>query len=124
MKKISIIRDKYNYGSQLFDGVVSIETFKGDYIDIKKGAHVKNIKLFKPLDNKIYFKQVYEDNEELNHIPDLRYQLLWQPKFKLREKEQEITFFTSDNSGEYEICIEGFTLTGKAISIKERFLVK
>jgi len=123
VKKISVVREKYNYGSQVFEGIVSIETFKGDYKKLEKGEHIKKIKLFKPLDNKIYFKQVY-NNEDLNHIPDLRYQLLWQPKLKFREKEKEVSFFTSDNNGEYEIRLEGFTLEGKAISIQERFEVK
>lgn len=123
VKKISVIREKYNYGSQIFEGVVSIETFKGDYKNVKEGPYLKNLKLNNPLKDKIYFKQIYDNNEELNHIPDLRFQLLWQPKFKLKEKEQKIVFFTSDNDGEYEINLEGFTISGKAVSIKERFTV-
>ena len=44
--------------------------------------------------------------------------------FDLIQEESNIVFYTSDNLGEYKICLEGFTKDGKPISIREKFNVE
>jgi len=61
---------------------------------------------------------------ESSRIPDYRQQLLWMPEFNFYGNEQEITFYTSDNKGVYEISFEGFTSQGKPVSIKEIITVE
>jgi len=64
-------------------------------------------------------------NKELYfRIPDDRYQLLWIPELSLSGKEIKIDFFTSDLTGEFEICIEGFSEEQKPISIRKSIYVK
>ncbi|MDJ0646443.1 MAG: hypothetical protein QNJ57_10720, partial [Flavobacteriaceae bacterium] len=58
-----------------------------------------------------------------NKIPDDRYQLLWAPGSKAREKELTIQFYTSDISGEFEVSIQGFSNKGKPVAIKKTFYV-
>jgi len=122
IKKISVVRDTYIYGPKLFKGIISFETFDGNYKSDVSGNHIKNIKLFKPLPNKIYFNQIYNDTS--SRIPDYRNQLLWKPNFYLNKKETIISFFTSDNKGVFEICLEGFTKNGKPVSLREIIAVK
>ena len=119
IKRISIVRDNYIYGSKLFKGVISIETFNGNY----KGG-LLSIKWNKSKIDKVYYSQEYNNTDSINRIPDFRTQLLWLPDFKLDKKEKVITFFTSDNNGEYEICLEGFTKEGKPVSLGEVFSVE
>ncbi|NQY06962.1 MAG: hypothetical protein HRT68_12440 [Flavobacteriaceae bacterium] len=119
IKQISVVRDKYLYGSQIFDGVISMETFDGDYRSAKYGEYITNVEFFKPLTNKNYFHQSYTDENKNNRIPDFRNQLLWEPRVELNKAEQAMHFFTSDNSGDYEIVLEGFTKKGNPVSLRE-----
>ena len=59
-----------------------------------------------------------------NQIPDFRQQLLWIPNLKLNKDGTTIEFFTSDIIGNYEIRVEGFTVKGKPVSIKEVITVE
>lgn len=124
VKKISVVREKYIYGSQLFDGIISLETFEGNFENIDSESLVKNVELFKPLESKSYFQQQYDGSDKLNRIPDFRTQLLWLPNLEINSKLKEVTFFTSDVNGTFEISLEGFTNNGKAVSLKEVIVVE
>lgn len=109
----------------MYQGIIAIETFNGDYyknVVYNKKFH-KVIDLFKPQPNKKYFNQQYSDNS-LNRIPDFRHQLYWEPNLNLEKETAEIIFYTSDNTGVYEINIEGFSSSGEPISIKKYFKVE
>jgi hypothetical protein len=124
VKKISIVRDKFKFGTYNFQGIISIETFEKNYKSDFSEKYIKNIKLFKALTSKNYFNQIYDGSGKLDRIPDYRRQLLWKPNFSLDQKEAIITFYTSDITGDYEICFEGFNSEGKPISLREIISVK
>jgi hypothetical protein len=123
IKSISVVRDKYVYGGLLFNGIISIETLKRDYNTTIKSDYFKRLELNKPEIEKKYFKQEYT-GYEYNRIPDFRSQLLWYPDLTLNSEEKQISFYTSDNIGDYEISVEGFTDKGEPVTIKEYFQVK
>jgi CTP-dependent riboflavin kinase len=76
-----------------------------------------------PFPHKIYYQPNYEkDFDKLKHIPDYRTQLYWNPNMTLDQKE--ITFYTSDIKGIYQVKIEGFTNEGKYISAVKYFRVE
>ena len=120
VKKISVDQENRYYSTQLFDGIISIETFDGNIEneDFFNSQDIK-IKLIEPLNKSVYYKQVYDGNEKWDRLPDYRSQLLWEPSLKVSNIKKGLEFFTSDIIGNFEICIEGFTNTGKPISIKE-----
>ncbi len=126
VQKIHLLRDRYFLGSQIFQGVIDIETIDGEYYTSIMKEGVFTIELPKPLPVKRYYREHYNEisKSTTDHIPDFRHQLLWMPNIKLNEEEMTIDFFTSDNTGNYEICLEGFTKEGKPISIKETILVE
>lgn len=124
IKSIGIVRDKYIYGGQTYMGVISIKTLKGDYKFPLEGSFIKSFELDKPLVNKKYFRQEYNDHAKLDRIPDFRSQLLWQPNFILKGNESKVSFFTSNNIGYFEICLEGYTNMGKPVFLREIIHVK
>lgn len=124
IQKISVVSDKFIYDALTFEGVISIETFNRNYQTDLSGDYIKKLLLFRPLEIKDYFNQIYDDSKKSVRIPDYRSQLLWQPNFILNKKETTISFFTSDNRGKYEICLEGFTNEGKPVSLREIINVK
>lgn len=120
VKKISVIGEQYVYGGKIFKGIISIQTFEGNYQQNISGDFIRNVTLVKPFPVKKYFNQVYDESPKYDLVPDYRSQLLWEPILNL-ENHKSIIFYTSDNIGTYEICLEGFTEKGIPVSIKEFF---
>ena len=123
IKSVEVVRDKYIYGGQLFNGIIAINTLNGDYKPDIKSHYIKNIELDKPQITKSYFNQEY-NGTKFDRIPDFRNQLLWHPNLTLNSEENQISFYTSDNIGDFEISIEGFTENGEPVTIKEFITVK
>lgn len=121
IKSIGFIRDKYVIGPKIFQGVLNVESFDKDYPFPIEGEHRVVTELFKPKSEKKYFKQEYlaQSTQVNNRLLDFRQQLLWEPHLILNAKTTELTFFTSDVSGNFEICLEGFTQKGRPVSAKE-----
>lgn len=124
IKTVGVVRDKYTYGSEIFDGIVAMQTIDGNYKNLRESGFIKNVTLFKPQGLKNYYKQTYTETNKQDRIPDYRNQLLWKPQFSLDAEETKISFFTSDNKGQYEICLEGFTEAGVPVSLKEIITVQ
>ncbi len=112
-------------GSQIFDGIIDIKTFDQNYAALASKNDMTALKLNRQTENKNYFRQSYGNrtSKDLERIPDLRQQLLWLPNFEI-DDTQRITFFTSDLKGDFEISIEGFTHTGKPVSILDTITVE
>ncbi|MFH7012037.1 hypothetical protein ACHRV5_09190 [Flavobacterium sp. FlaQc-52] len=117
--KVSIVPGVYFYGPKAFNGVINFTTKNNDYVTSAHGNFILNTEIQRPQNKIIAFKQNYNDQNKENRIPDYRYQLLWEPQLTLENKENTVSFFTSDVSGKYEISLEGFTENGLPVSVKE-----
>ncbi|WP_300569918.1 hypothetical protein [Flavobacterium sp.] len=122
--KINIVKGGYYFGSQLFNGLIVFTTKNNDYETKLKGDFIITPEMERPLNKVNYFQPDYTDKTKNSRIPDYRYQLLWLPEVALDNKEQSISFFTSDVTGAFEITLEGFTSKGLPVSIKEVIEVK
>ena len=122
IKTIAISQEIFKFNSKIYEGVIIFKTINGDYSP-KVTPEVLPTQIVKPLAIKKYFSQIYiENSKELERIPDYRTQLLWEPNLDLSKKQ--ISFFTSDIPGYFEISIEGFTIDGNPLSVKKMILVK
>lgn len=124
VKSISFSREKYLLGTQTFQGILLFKTIRGNYSDDFYTPHIINIDLFKPQPDKQYFAQKYAEGKKQERIPDFRHQLLWLPSIEVSNAGEDISFFTSDVTGDYEVVLEGYTLTGKPVTIKKKITVK
>lgn len=124
VKSISFSREKYLLGTQTFQGIVLFKTIGGNYSEDFYTPHIINIDLFKPQPDKQYFAQKYSEGKKQERIPDFRNQLLWLPNIKVSNAGEDFSFFTSDVTGDYEVVLEGYTLTGKPVTIKKKITVK
>ena len=120
---ISLINEPYVYGPKTFSGVINITTKNQDYRTKLSGDFIKQLDILRPLNDKKYFSPDYSMTNSLNRIPDFRTQLLWAPELLKTNPKGEISFYTSDISGTFEIVLEGFTDFGIPVSIKELFEV-
>ncbi len=124
IKNVYISRSRYLVGSQVFQGIMAIETIQGNFHESFFKDYLYNVTLFKPLATKKYFFQEYLENNGQDHIPDYRYQLFWKPNMVLGPEEKTINFYTSDIVGDFEILLEGYTYNGKPVSLRETIRVE
>jgi hypothetical protein len=116
--EINISHHLFKFNSILYKGVISINTYNGEYEP--KSKELLGINLQKPLSGKKYFFPDYSiENDQIT--PDYRTQLYWKPS--LNSTDEEISFYTSDIAGDFEIEIEGFTNSGIPISLRKIFNV-
>lgn len=123
IKSIGILRSKYYFGPEIFQGVVVVETKTGDFPKEFRESNIKSAKILTYQKEKEYYFPNYE-KEELDRIPDYRYQLFWTPEVITDSKEYLLNFYTSDLEGIFEINMEGFSEDGKSISISKTFEVR
>lgn len=120
IKKIGVIQDQFRMGGKDYQGIVSVETFDGDFYDGYSAENAVTMTLSPPVQNKNYFTQTYSDNDSTYaRIPDYRSLLLWKPHVVILGTNMNFEFYTSDIEGEYEIILNGFTTYGKPISISK-----
>jgi len=120
--KICTINTGYTYGNKLYSGLISFITKKQDFESKLKGDFIIKRTIDLPVLKKNYFKPNYADKSTLDRIPDYRYQLLWLPE--LDKNTSNISFYTSDKIGTFEIVIEGFSDEGIPVYLKEYFDVE
>jgi len=126
IERADIINTRYFISENVFDGIVSFITKKG------------NLSVME-FDNSI-FRQVYEGCQvqnsfyspdysttatKDNRIPDYRNTLCWKPDLSTGQNgKAEIVFFTSDESSDYTIVVEGISSDGKTGYSSVYFKVK
>ncbi|MNQ22198.1 hypothetical protein D3C85_353350 [compost metagenome] len=116
--KVNVVKGLYYYGSKSFNGIVSFTTKNGDYDTNLKGNFILRPELLRPQYKKEYFQPDYSNNQN-ERIPDYRHQLLWMPKVDLSGSNSNISFYSSDVAGKYEIILEGFSANGKPVFINK-----
>jgi len=118
IESITIIQGLYLYGPATYDGVVSINTKKGNYRLKRRGTSVLMPELLRPNPKKKYYKPDYSASSD-SRIPDYRSQLLWLPD----AIEPRISFYTSDVPGTYEIRLQGSDNDGTPVLMTANFEV-
>ncbi len=123
VEKINTVREKYRLDGKTYFGMVNIQTKEGNYFNQLNGDGITKIDLIRPRPLKKYFIQTYDEKSN-KRIPDFRHQLLWKPQLSLNEKEVTLSFYTSEVAGDYEIILEGFSIYGRPVILKNSFVVE
>jgi hypothetical protein len=124
VEKIDIIGRKYYLGPEIFDGIVSFQTYDGNLPGFKLAGKALKIKRIRMMPEKIYYMPVYDGDNKDMRIPDFRTQLYWSPKIENKNGVLEFEFYTGDDIGSYEVVAEGISPEGKLISTRSYFEVK
>jgi hypothetical protein len=126
LERIDILNTRYYFTDYVFDGIVSLITRKGNLSSME-------------YDNSI-FRQVFEGCQVPQkfyspdystgpggtyRIPDFRNTLYWNPGLQAdKNGKATVSFFTSDEPGDYTIIVEGITSDGKPGICRLPFTVK
>ena len=105
--------------------MMEVTTFDGNFYETYAPEFGINIPIEKPLPNKNYYRQNYDEVDTgYQKIPDYRSLLFWEPHVQLVGDTMEFDFYTSDLTGEFEVVLDGFTTYGKPITVYKTITVK
>ena len=115
IEKIETINRRTFYGDFPFNGVVSIFTIEGNQYEsmLPQNALQTTLSFY---DKPESFPAVnYQEND--SRTPDLRTLLYWNPDVKFNEEGKvTLVYVHSDETGTFEIVVEGITMDGRPFS--------
>ena len=103
------------YGARGYGGVVLVYTRKGGPIIEDVDTEPKGILAYMhPGYHKAkeFFSPRYDTPKEEHAIPDYRSTLFWEPNLKFEDGKAQVKLYTSDQSGIYNVRIEGILKDG------------
>jgi hypothetical protein len=115
IERIDVLNDRYYVSGNVLDGILHIVTKKGDFSATDPDRFVFRMEYDLLNKEDPFFSPDYSlDSLKNNHLPDFRNTLYWNPDLHTaRDGKTEIEFYSSDESAEYTIIIEGITADGK-----------
>lgn len=105
------------YGPQAFGGVLAVYTKKGVSAEPKEFIPRNMLKVTHPGFSvaKEFYAPNYDVIDYSSAKPDYRSTLYWNPNIMVKNDTATISFYTSDQSGVFDILLEGITETGKPV---------
>ncbi len=112
--EIKVLNNKYYISGLVLGGVIDITTFEGDLSVIRFDKPVFRQEYHGLTGGNGFFSPDYSlPVVKESRIPDSRNTLYWDPRLRTDSTGRAVVeFFTSDEPGEYEILVEGFTPDG------------
>jgi len=120
IEKVELVNRGYIYGPSVFNGVINFITNDKDFPYDTSSTYFIEKNISRPQVNITPYQPNYaSEKEKLKRIPDFRHQLLWLPKIE----SENIEFYTSDITGNFEITLKGYKNNGELIEEKLEFTV-
>lgn len=115
IERADVINTRYFISEYVFDGIVSFITQKGNLSVLEFDNSIfRQVNEACQIQNDFYSPVYSNDLMKDNRIPDFRNTLYWKPDLHTgKDGKTEIDFFTSDESAEYTIIVEGISADGK-----------
>lgn len=126
VEKIDIIKDRYYVGDFQFFGIVNIITRAGDFSSVTLPDFATRIS-YRVVEPVLTFAspEYSLPGKTSQRIPDFRNTLWWTPAVSIdKSGKSGVEFWTSDESGNYIINIEGITTDGKPVSIRKKIKIE
>jgi hypothetical protein len=123
IKKLDVVPRRYLLGGMNFKGVASFETYQGkfDGFELTPGLIAVDYEGLQ-LQREFYSPSYAEESDRLKRIPDMRSTLYWTPH--VETGNGKLQFYTSDQSGQFIVVLQGLTQDGKPVSATHSFTVK
>lgn len=126
IKQLEVVDRTYYYGKNTFYGILHFTSYTGNNIEVDMDQQLKTYD-YKGLEQQRIF-ETPKYNQEFqirSRMPDFRTLLSWQPQLVINEQgKADVSFFTSDISGNYIISIQGVSKEGIPIQQLIPFKVK
>jgi hypothetical protein len=114
IERADIVNTRYFYSLNIFDGIVSFITKKGNLSVLEFDNSIFRQAYEGCQDKKEFYSPDYSKSEiKNNRIPDYRNTLCWKPDLHTgKDGKTEFSFYTSDESSDFTIVVEGIMPDG------------
>ncbi|RAJ07021.1 hypothetical protein LX64_02150 [Chitinophaga skermanii] len=115
VRKGSVVAHQYIYNNLKVDGIVSLQTYKGDLDGYQLEPYV-TVQEYNGLQYpRAFYSPQYDGRSRNNRrMPDYRNLLYWSPNVKIgNDGNGKVNFYTCDIPGEYLIVVEGISTNGQ-----------
>jgi hypothetical protein len=114
IERADIVNTRYFYSLNIFDGIVSFITKKGNLSVLEFDNSIFRQAYEGCQDQKDFYSPDYSKAEIKNsRIPDYRNTLCWKPDLHTgKDGKTELSFYTSDESSDFTIVVEGIMPDG------------
>lgn len=125
IKQIKVKTASRVYGDLLFkSGFVFIWTKQNNFWETTTSEYIFNYKI-QCYQNKVTFKYPDYPNRGNQKMPDYRQSLYWNPGIVINNQMPvNINFYTSDETGDFEVLLHGVTSTGIPITISKTITIE
>jgi hypothetical protein len=126
VKKLDILTQSYYYGTAVFDGIISFQTYDGKLGEMNLDPGVIPVEYPGVQSSAIpLFPEYNTAQKKSSRLPDFRTTLYWNPSIsKTSDGNFSFDFYTSDMKGKYRIVVEGMNKEGKTIRLEKEVMVK
>jgi len=126
VRKLDVIKDRYFWGAADAEGILSYTTYKGDLGGVELDPHAVVLDYEGLQLQRVFYSPAYDtDNAVASRVPDFRNVLYWAPAVNMGgQGKKQLSFYTSDQEGQYIGVIQGLTADGQAGSQYFKFEVK
>lgn len=126
VKKLEVMTRPYYFGNMYFEGIINFITYQGNLPAYELDPHTLVLDYEGLQLQREFITPVYETREQADsRLPDFRQLLYWSPAIATNEKgQQDISFYSSDQTGQYIAVLQGLTSDGKTGCKVIRFEVK
>lgn len=122
VRSLSVYGSEFYLGVASFSGIVSFQTYKGNYPGLTFNKNVRIIDY-----HGVQYPSKFTANELVSEgkIPNLRSTLFWDPNINLLSGESKnLECYTPVNPGTFELSIEGIDKGGSSFLYKTKFVVR
>ncbi|MFD0999749.1 hypothetical protein ACFQ21_10540 [Ohtaekwangia kribbensis] len=114
VRKLEVVTKRYYLGPLSFPGIVSYTTYQGDLGGFQ--LNPKSVKMNYEglqLQREFYLPRYESQQQRQSRMPDQRTLLYWNPSAVTNaDGTLQLEFYTSDQSGNFRIVVEGMTADG------------
>lgn len=124
IERVEVISNKYIAGNTIYSGIIGIYSKNKDFagIDLNPNSIFFSYNL---LHNNEYNFPDYSNSKTNSRVPDNRSLLYWQPDMMLsKNKKTSISFYTSDEKGDYVAFVRNINADNQAIYGTYKFKVE
>lgn len=124
VQKLEVVTKAFFHGQSAFAGIVSFTTYKGDLAGFEPNPASASMDFEGLQLSREFYQPQYETQEaKSSREPDARNLLMWAPRVTVVDGKAELRFYTSDQTGHFQIEVEGLSRLGRTGSGSHSFWV-
>jgi len=115
LEKVEVLNTRYFISDLVIEGIINIVSKTGNLSVLEFDQSIFRQE-FTGLDDHEFFSRDYSANgQKSSRLPDFRNTLYWNPDVRTdKNGKASVEFYTSDETGEFTVMVEGFAADGKA----------